>query len=224
MRDAKGLLIGACAHVEQVDIGLELLRDAHALVHVVATLAELRTTQAELDGEERPHGLAHGLQHADGKAAAVLQAAAVLVGTVVEERREELVDEPAMPAVNHEHLKASALGKTSNVAIGGDDLVDHLVSQGTHGHAVCAGAVAWPPLRKSVLLGLVGHIGAGKLAGVRELERRDGTMTTNGVGGVGCAGKRVEDALVQVVGMAAVRCGMHHQLGHGDRRGTALAA
>lgn len=47
-------------------------------------------------------------------------------------------------------------------------------------------------------------------------------MAADGVRRVGGAGQRVEDALVQVVGVGAVGLGVDHALGHRHRRRAAL--
>jgi hypothetical protein len=61
--DAKGLLIGACTHMQQVDIGLEDLRDLHALLEIIALGHELRAGEAQLDRKARADRGADGLQH-----------------------------------------------------------------------------------------------------------------------------------------------------------------
>ena len=101
MGDAKGALIGACGNVEQIDVWFKLLGNAYSLIQTVAFLHELRAGQAELNGEEGTHRLPDGLQHLNGKPAAVFQGAAVLVVPLVEHRGQKLVDEPAVAAVDH---------------------------------------------------------------------------------------------------------------------------
>lgn len=222
--DAERLLVRAGRDVDEVDVGLYRLGNAHALLQVVASLAELCAAHAELDREERPHGLAHGLGHLDGQATTVLERSAVLVRPVVEQGREELVDEPAMAAVNHEHLEAGALCKPRHVAVGADDVRDLLLREGANGDAVSADGIRRTPLVKPVLATLVRHVRAGEHAGVRKLQRGDGTVTADGVGGIRGARQGVEDGLVQVVGVAAVRLRVHHALGHGDRTCAALGS
>ena len=196
MGDAEGLLVRAGGYVDEVDVGLDRLGNAHALLQVVASLAELCAAHAELDREERAHGLAHGLQHLDGKAAAVLERAAVLVRPVVEQGREELVDEPAVSAVDHEHLEAGALCEPRHVAVGTDDVRDLLLRERTHGDAVGSDGVRRAPLVESVLTALVRHVRTGEHAGVRKLQRWDGAVAADGVSGVRGACQRVEDGLV----------------------------
>ena len=193
MRDAEGLLVGACAHVQQVHLRGQLLGDAHALVKAISASAELRAADAQLDGKARANCRAYALEHLVRKAAAPLQAAAVGIRAVVEERGEELVDEPAVATMDHDHLEACTLCEPCDVAVCGHDLVDELLREGAHGHAVGSLAVGGTPLREVVLAGLVGHVGAGKLPRMRELERGHGPVAANGVSRVSCAGKRVED-------------------------------
>ena len=46
-------------------------------------------------------------------------------------------------------------------------------------------------------------------------------MTTNCIGGVGSFGERIQNALIQPVGVAPIAW-VYHQLGHGDSRAAAL--
>ncbi len=223
MRDAEGALVGTRGHVQQVDVRLQDLGDFHALVEVVALGHELRAGEAELDRETGADSGADGLQNLDGEAAAVLGAPAVLVAAVVEHGREELVDEPAVAPVDHQHLKARALAESRHMAVGRDDLGDHLLAHGLIRHTVRTHAVVGRPLVQAVGLVLVGHVGSGEHAGVRKLCAGDGAVAADGVGGVGGLGQGVQNALVQTVGVASV-AGVHHQLADRDRRAAALGA
>ena len=91
MGDAEGLLIGAGRDMDNVHIGLQRHGNVDALIQVIAALAELGAAHTQLDREERSHRLAHGFQHFDREAAAVLQRSAVLIFPVVEQRGEELI-------------------------------------------------------------------------------------------------------------------------------------
>ena len=224
VRDAEGFLVGARGGVDQIYIGLDHLRDADALVDVVAAFGEFGGAHAELDREKRTDRLADRFQHLDGQAAAVFEGAAVLVGAVVEERGEELVDEPAVAAVDHEHLKTGSLRKARHMSVGGNDLSDHLLRERPDLDAVETDRVAGAPLVQGFLFALVGHVSAGEHAGVGELEGRDGPVAADRVGRIGRAGKRVQDALVQMVGVGAVRGRVHHALRDGDRAGAAFAS
>ncbi len=110
------------------------------------------------------------------------------------------------------------------MGVGGDDLVDHLFGECLHLDAVVADRVRGAPLVQGFLSGFVGHVGAGEHAGVRELEGRNGPVAADRVGRVGRAGQRVQDALVEMVGVGAVRGRVHHALRDGDRAGAALAS
>ena len=128
-----------------------------------------------------------------------------------------------MAAVNHQHLKARPLAKAGHMAVGGHDLGDHLFAHGLVRHAVGSHAVIGGPMVQIMLLVLVGHVGAGEHAGMAQLRAGDGAVAADGVGGVGGLGQRIQDALVQTVGVAAV-AGVDHQLTDGDRRAAALGA
>ena len=223
MGDAEGLLVGACRNVDYVNQILHCLGDAHALVQVVAALDELVAAHAEFDGEPRADGVPDGGQHLAGEAHAVLKRAAVLVRAVVEQRREELVDEPAVPAVDHDHLEPGAFGEGGGAAEGLRDLVDLLNGQSLDRSAVRAGPFGGAPLGHLLLLVPVGEVRSGELAGVAELHGGNGAVALDGVGGVREARQTSGDGEIQPEGMAAVR-GMHHALGDGDRRRAAVGA
>ncbi len=224
MRLAEAALVGSRRHVQQVDPALQLLRDGHALVQVVAAVEELRAAHAELNREARAHLGTDRVEHLAGKAATVLQAAAVLVLAVVEVRREELVDEPTVPTVDHEHAEPGALGEPRHVPVSRRDLVELLDRQRADLHPVGARARRGAPLAHAVLAGLVGHVRARVHAGMRELKARDRAVAVDGVGRVGGRRERVQDGLVEVVGVAAVGGGMHHALRDRDRRRAAPGA
>ena len=219
---AKAPLVGAGGDVEQVDAVLQLLGNGHPVLQGVAPLKELGAAHAELNGEAGTHRLPHRLQHPAGKAAAVGQRAAVLVGAVVEVGGEKLVDEPAVAAVDHDHLKASPLGKARGAAVGGYNVVDHLHGELAHLHPVGTGAGGGAPLGKAVLSALVGHVSTGVHTGVAQLHAGDGTVAANGVGGISKGGQGVENGGVQMVGMGAVGLGMDHTLTDGHRARAAL--
>lgn len=87
-----------------------------------------------------------------------------------------------------------------------------------------SGGVAWAPLVQAFLLGFVGHVGTGEHVEMGKLQAGDDPVPPDGVCRIGGAGWRVEDALVEAVGVGAVCGGMCHALGYGHRRRTALVA
>ena len=195
MRVAKAALVGTGRNMQKVDAVFQLPGDGDAVFQRIATLEQLRTAHAEFDGETGAHGLAHGLEHPAGKAATILDAAPVFVRAVVEPGRQKLVDEPAVPAVDHDHLKARAFCQTGDLTISGHDLVDHLVGQFAHLHAVGAHAGRRSPLGKAVLAAFVRHIGAGIHAGMGKLHTGDGAMPADGVRRVGERGREFRMAV-----------------------------
>ena len=129
-----------------------------------------------------------------------------------------------MTTVDHEHLKACPLGQARHMTVGLDDIGDHLLGQLAHFHPVGAGAGGGPPLGHAVLFGFIGHIGTGVHAGVGEFQARHGTVAADGICRVGGGSQRVEDALVQMVGVGAVSGRVDHALGDSDRTGAALGS
>ena len=106
------------------------------------------------------------MQDFDGEADAVFQGAAVSVAAVVEQGREELVDEPAVTAVDHDHFKTSAFGQAGGVTIGFYDIIDQFLGQGFDRDAIGAHPFTGTPLAELVLTAFVSHIGPGELAGM----------------------------------------------------------
>ena len=223
VRDTESLLIGAGGNMNDIHQIFHRPGDTHALVQVIAALHELIAAHADLDGEPRPDGFSHRREDFSGKAHPVLKTATVLVRAVVEQRGEELVDEPAVAGVDHEHLEARAFRQGGGVSVGGDDLVDELLRELFYRGAVRPCAGRRPPLGHLLLFVAVGEIRPGELAGVGQLEGGDGAVALDGVGGVGEAGKALGHAQIQPEGVAAVR-GVDHALGDGDRRGAAVGA
>ena len=222
MGNAEGALVSACRDVEQVDIRLKLLGNAYSLIQTVALLYKLRAGQTELDGEKGADGFPDALQNFNGEAAAVFQRAAIFVGAHVEHRGQKLDDEPAVAAVDHQQLKARPLGKSGDMAVGSNDFANHAAGQFTHLNPVRADRGRRTPPGHAVLLVFISHVGAGVHPGMGQLQAGHGPMPTDGVSGIGGAGQRVQNALVQMIGVGAVGLGMNHTLRHGDRRRAAL--
>jgi len=98
------VVAGRC-HVDVVDpaVGLEVPGDAHGVLDVQPTGDEVAQADAYTDDEVRPDASADLLDHLARETKAVLERAAVLVGSLVVERREELMQEVA---VRNVHLGA----------------------------------------------------------------------------------------------------------------------
>ena len=222
MRVAKATLVRTGGNMQKIDAVFQLPGDGDAVFQRIAALEQLGTAHAEFDGETGAHGLAHGLEHPAGKAATVLDAAPVFVRPVVEPGRQKLVDEPTMPAVDHDHLKARAFGQTGDLTVSGHDLVDHLMGQFAHFHAVGTHTGRRSPLGKAVLTAFVRHVCAGIHTGMGELHAGDGAMPADGICRVGEGGQRIQDGRIQMIGMAAVGLRMHHAFADGDGTGAAL--
>lgn len=78
-------------------------------------------------GEPGAYRLAHPIQGHQEEPRPVLQAAAELVLPAVFQRREELVEEPAVAGMHHYHAKPRPLGDIGCGAIGIQDLIDQLL-------------------------------------------------------------------------------------------------
>ena len=99
-----GLRVAAVA-----GLGVDGRKFPHARQRNLSALEQLGTAETELDREHRADSGADGIEYLTGKAAAVFQASAVLIGSVVEIRGEELVDQPAVAAVDEDHVIATPI-------------------------------------------------------------------------------------------------------------------
>ena len=84
-------LIGTGGDVDHVHQILHALGNLHAVLQSVAAVKQLGAAHTELDGKAGADGVADAGQHLPRKTQPVLKAAAVLIGTMVEGGRQELV-------------------------------------------------------------------------------------------------------------------------------------
>ena len=188
---AEASLIRSGGNVKQVDAGLQCLCDADTLFQIVAALEQLGTAETELDREHRADSGADGIEYLTGEAAAVFQASAVLIGSVVEIRGEELVDQPAMAAVDHDHLETGAFGKACYRSVCLYDLINLLFRQCVDRYAVRACRVGRAPLAHLVLSRLVGHVSSGIHTRVGQLQARNSAVAGNRISRIRCGCQRI---------------------------------
>ena len=130
------VVVDAGGDMEQVHLRREQLRDLHALVDIVAAGGELRAAHPELDREARTDRLADGVEHHQSKPAAVFPAPPETVRAVVRLGRHELLEKPAVAAVDDHHAVAAAFRKARGVRVGADDGLDDLLRHLENFHAV----------------------------------------------------------------------------------------
>lgn len=217
-------LIAAGGDVDEIDEIFDAVGDPAAFGEVVAAIEELGAAHAELDGKSGTDGFADACEHFARKAQAIFQAAAVFVGAMVEIWREELIDEPAVAAVDHDHLKTGALGEGGFFAVGLDDVGDLFFCQSFHRNAVWAGAVARSELTEAGFFILVDEIGAGVLTAVGKLDAWHGAVAFDAVGEIGEAGEEPWRLQIEVEHMGTVGGWMHDKLAGGDGGGAAFGA
>ena len=186
MRIAEASLIRSGGNVKQIDAGLQCLCDADTFFQIIAALEQLGTAETELDREHRADSGADGIEYLTGKAAAVFQASAVLIGSVVEIRGEELVDQPAMAAVDHDHLETGAFGKACYRSVCLYDLINLLFRQCADRYAVRACRVGRAPLAHFVLSRFIGHVSSGIHTGMGQFQARHSAVAGNCIGSVRC--------------------------------------
>src|SRR4051794_3995096 len=130
-RDHGGALVGAAGDLQKVDAFLlQGPRDGQGVVRVEAPALEIGGIQFDRDDEPsgccRPD-LSHCLNE---QSHPVLQRAAPTVGALVDERREELVEQIAVRGVDLHAVKAGIVGDLGGAGEAGDDRLDLRVRQG----------------------------------------------------------------------------------------------
>ena len=104
-----GGVVGASGNMDNVHI---LFCQLGVLAHILqgdSVFHVLVAAHPQLNDEVLAHSLPDSLVHPQGEPGPVFQRAAVLIRAVVGSGREELGEQPAMAAVNHDHLEAAAL-------------------------------------------------------------------------------------------------------------------
>ena len=121
-------LVDGTRDVDQVDprIG-QHARELRRLLDLQAAFHVFRRRNPVANGVFRPDGGADRRQHPERETRPVLERAAIVVASLVGERREELAEQVAVGAVNENHVDAgaeTALGGAHEVA---DDAIDVLL-------------------------------------------------------------------------------------------------
>ncbi len=190
MRDGETKFIGARRNVNQIRQILHRLRDLHALVQVIAAFKHLRTAHPELDGESGTYRPPDRLKHLSCQPHPVLQTPAVLVRPMIEIRGQELVDQPAVAAVNHDHLISAQLCQFRILIVRLYDILNLFFTKRRHRKSVRTGARARPVLSHGFLFIFVQQIGARILARMRQLHARHRAVPLDGIRRIGEAGHR----------------------------------
>ena len=215
-------LVAARRNVNQIHQILHSLGDLHPVFQGIPSVKQFCTAHPELNGESRANGFADLRQHLPGEPEPIFKAAAVFIGAVVESRRQELVHQPAVAAVNHDHLEPHPLGQGGRLAVGFHNVGNLFFGQGLHRDAVRPHPVAGPELGQAFLLVLVHQIGTGILAGVAQLHAGHRPVPGHSIGQEGPARQISRGGQIDVKHMAGVGLGMYHQLAGGDGGGAAL--
>ena len=222
MRAAESPLVSACGDMDDIRIRLDHLCDGDPFFQSVSLRHQFGAAHPELQREERPHRLSDRFQDFHCEAAAVLRRSSVFVRAVIEHRGQELIDEPAVSAMDHQHLEARPLRQSCDMCIRSNDLIDHILRQFPHLDAVRSDCRGRAPLVHGFLSVLIRHIRSGKHAGMRQFQRGDRAVAADRVGRIGRRGKRIENALIQMICMGTVCRRMDHKLR--DRNGCRAAS
>ena len=191
MRIAKGSLISSCRYMKQIDIGFNLLCNRNSTLKIVALLNKLGAAHTKFNREEWANCLTNGLQYLNCKTTAILNRAAVVIGSMIKHWGQKLIDQPAMTAVNHDHLKTGTLCHRRCFSIRRHNVVNHFLRQLTYLHTVRSGTGGWSPLAHFLLLCLVGHVGSRIHTRMGQLNRRNASVAADRICCVGCRCKRI---------------------------------
>ena len=140
----RDLCVVNAAAARGADIGgadvLQRLRDRDRLVDREAAVHPFAGREACPDHHRGRHGGAHRLGDRHDEAHPVVERAAPVVGALVGERREELVEQVAVGAVDLDEVEAGARGALGGGGPGADEALDAVLVEGLrHVPARCEG-------------------------------------------------------------------------------------
>ena len=123
---------GAAGGVEQVDVILDQLRELQTFLLREAAGHQFVGAEAVLDRQLGAAELPDAGEDAKREAGPVLQTPPVLVGAPVGARRGELGQQPAVTAVEQDHIEAGLLDPKGRLGVVLDDLLDQVVVHHLH--------------------------------------------------------------------------------------------
>ena len=221
---SKASLICSCGNMKQVNIRLQEFCDLHAIFQCIATFKELGSAHTEFDWESRSYTLTYSLQNFHCKTAAVFKTSAILICTLVKVRGKELIDQPSMPAMNHDHLKTSSFCQRCCLFIGGNDLINELFCESFYLNTIRTDCIRRSPLMHGFLSGFIRHISSCIHTGMRKLNACDCSVTADRIGCIGCGCKGIQDGSVQMICMRTICFRMYHTLADCYRTCTAFSS
>ena len=115
-------------YVDNVSVAVELLSDTASFFDAVAVFNDLRTADTDLNGEILTANSVDLIDSHNSQTAAALGVAAPAVGTGVHIRGHELLQTPAVSAVEGDHAEAGLLCSQSGLAEALDDFLETLLS------------------------------------------------------------------------------------------------
>ena len=87
--------------MDYIAVWFDHLRDLNRFLQMIAFLDKLIAGKPEFNREERSDSFPAGFEYFNSQTASVFQRSAVFVLAVIEHRGEELVDQPAVAAMDH---------------------------------------------------------------------------------------------------------------------------
>ena len=166
MGPAKSLLIRAGRNMQNIHIRLQQLSNLDALLQCITSVKKFIAAHAEFNRKAGAYRFAHSGQHFLRQTDTIFQAAAISVRAVIKIGRQKLIEEPAVAAVHHNHLKTAAFRQRSHIGVGLCDLLQHIHSKCLHRTAIGTGSFRWSPLANGGLFTFILHIGTGVLTGM----------------------------------------------------------
>jgi hypothetical protein len=193
-----GIAYHAARYLEQVHLVLHDLRELHRFFQLQPARDQIRRAEAILYREILATTLFDRSDYSLREASAVLDAAAVFVGAEVRSRRDELSQQPAMPAVDHHHVETGLLGTERGRSVVLDDLVHHLQGHFFHLDLTTAPVLSELADRAGGADGVPStvQLADGHPAGVLQL---DGGYCAAALDGLGQVGQARDDTFVAQV-------------------------
>ena len=163
-------LIAACRHMYKISKILKPLCNCNTTINIVSAFKKLSSAHTQLNRKTVPYRISDRLQHATRKTEPVIQGSPVSVIAVVESRREELVDQPAVTGMNHDHLETCTFHQSCTLAVGTYDIINLLGSERFDINAVRTYPVAGSILRQPMFSVLIDEIGTSILSAVAQFD------------------------------------------------------
>ena len=206
-------------HIHKI---LKSVCDPASVLDTVTTFEKFTAADAQLDRESGSHSSADRLKYLTDNPYPVLKTAAILISSMIEVRRQELVEQPSVAGVHHNHFITCTFGNYCSITISLDDVSNLLFRERLYRAAVRTRTLAWSPLAQAFLLVLVSKICTGILSRMREFDARHCTVSADCVCNECMCREASRCCKVKVKHMAGVRLRMHDEFADRNRTSSSL--